>query len=287
MDVSIIIVNYNTCNLTRNCLKSVFEQTKDIDFEVIISDNGSKDGSIEIIKTEFPQVILIENNANIGFGAANNRGLKIAKGKYILYLNSDTILLNNAVKYFFDSWENSPNKDKIGALGGNLLDDKGNVIHSGAHLPTAKNELSNFFRCILSSVGLKKIFLKFGWKRKTYSHYIGEIGYVTGADLFMLNNDDAKYDENYFMYYEESDLQFHLQKKGKKSFLLSTPKIIHLVGGSDKKDITKYDFTKKTSKYYWKSCVYYLKKNSNANITAFIINTLFRLICFIKKTKLK
>ena len=176
MDVSIIIVNYNTCDLTRNCLKSVFEQTKDIDFEVIVSDNGSKDGSIEMIKKEFPQVILIENNANLGFGAANNRGLKIAKGKYVFYLNSDTILLNNAVKCFFDYWENSPEKDTIGALGGNLLNEDGNVIHSGTDLPTAKSELYNFFRCILSSVGLKKIFLQFGWKKKTYSHYVGEIG---------------------------------------------------------------------------------------------------------------
>lgn len=83
MDVSIIIVNYNTKDLTCNCLKSVFEQTEDIDFEVIVSDNGSTDGSVEMIKTEFPQVVLIENRVNLGFGAANNRGLKLAKGKYI------------------------------------------------------------------------------------------------------------------------------------------------------------------------------------------------------------
>ena len=75
MDVSVIIVNFNTKELTGNCLRSVFEQTKDIDFEVIVSDNGSTDGSVEMIKTEFPQVVLIENNANLGFGAANNRGL--------------------------------------------------------------------------------------------------------------------------------------------------------------------------------------------------------------------
>lgn len=100
MDVSIIIVNYNTKELTRNCLRSIFDQTKDVDFEVIVSDNGSTDGSIEMIRAEFPQVILIENNANLGFGAANNRGLKIARGKYVFYLNSDTVLLNNAVKLF-------------------------------------------------------------------------------------------------------------------------------------------------------------------------------------------
>ena len=94
MDVSVIIVNYNTKVLTFNCLSSVFEMVKDIQFEVIVSDNGSTDGSIEMIKENFPQVILIENGENLGFGAANNRALKIAKGKYIFYLNSDTVLLN-------------------------------------------------------------------------------------------------------------------------------------------------------------------------------------------------
>ncbi|MBR4677204.1 MAG: glycosyltransferase family 2 protein [Bacteroidales bacterium] len=278
MDVSIILVNYNTCDLTRDCLKSVFAQTKDIDFEVIVSDNGSKDGSVEMITTEFPQVILIENNANLGFGAANNRGLKIAKGKYIFYLNSDTILLNNAVKLFFDYWEKSPEKDKIGALGGNLLNEKGEVIHSGGNLPIAKAELISFFTCILSSIGLKKLFFKFGGKAKIHSLYEGEIGYVIGADLFMLNDDNAKFDANYFMYYEESDLQFHLQQKGKKSFLISEPQIIHLEGGSDKKDNSKYDFSKKTSKYYWESCCYYLEKNLKAKFAAGIIKNWLRVI---------
>ena len=278
MDVSIIIVNYNTCALTRNCLKSVFEQTKDVDFEVIVSDNGSKDGSVEMIKKEFQQVILIENNANLGFGAANNRGLKIAKGKYIFYLNSDTILLNNAVKIFFDYWENSPEKDQIGALGGNLLNEKGEVIHSGGDLPTAKKELLAFFTCILSSIGLKKLFFKFGGTVKEYSLYEGKIGYVIGADLFMLNNDNAKFDTTYFMYYEESDLQFHLQQKGKKSFLISEPKIIHLEGGSDKKDNPKYDFSKKTSKYYWESCCYYLEKNLRAIFSARLIQNWLKVI---------
>ena len=97
IDVSVIIVNYNTKLLLQNCLDSVYSQTGDIFFEVIVSDNGSTDGSIEMVKVNFPNVILIENNTNLGFGTANNRGLKIAQGKYILYLNSDTVLKNNAV----------------------------------------------------------------------------------------------------------------------------------------------------------------------------------------------
>ena len=128
MQLSIIIVNYNTKSLLRNCLTSVYDLTSDITFEIIVSDNGSTDGSIEMLKTEFPQVILIENNANLGFGAANNRALDIAKGKYIFYLNSDTVLLNNACKIFYDYWESAQNKDSIGAIGANLLDKDNNVL---------------------------------------------------------------------------------------------------------------------------------------------------------------
>ena len=90
MDVSIIIVNYNTKDLIKNCINSIYKHTKDVDFEIIVSDNGSVDGSIEMIKSEFPNVILIENGSNLGFGTANNRGLAIAKGKYIFYLIQKT-----------------------------------------------------------------------------------------------------------------------------------------------------------------------------------------------------
>ena len=135
IDVSIIVVNYNTKELTRNCLKSVFERTDGISFEVIVSDNGSTDGSQEMIRAEFPEVVLIENDANIGFGAANNRALAVARGKYVFYLNSDTVLLNNAVKMFFDYWENSPAKESIGALGANLLDEDMNITHSWGRFP--------------------------------------------------------------------------------------------------------------------------------------------------------
>ena len=100
LDVSVRIVNYNTKDVIHNCLKSIYEHTKEITFEVIVSDNGSNDGSIEMIKLYFPQVVLIENNSNLGFGAANNRGFSLAKGKYIFYLNSDTMLNNNTVKFF-------------------------------------------------------------------------------------------------------------------------------------------------------------------------------------------
>lgn len=263
MDVSIIIVNYNTKELTRNCLKSVFEQTKNISFEVIVSDNGSNDGSIEMIKSEFPQVILIENNANLGFGAANNRGLKIAKGKYIFYLNSDTVLLNNAVKIFFDCWENSPEKENIGALGSMLLDKDGNFNISYGKLPVAKNELRYLTNCFLSSLYVKLIFSKFH-RVNIVTEYYGKTGYVMGADLFLKKNENAIFDEKYFMFYEESDMQFHLQLQKKYSFIIKGPKILHLEGGSDNRNKLIYNFRKLTSIYYWESCLFYLIKNLNA-----------------------
>ena len=263
MDVSVIIVNYNTIELTRNCLISVFEQTKDIDFEVIVSDNGSTDGSIEMIKNEFPNVVLIENKANLGFGAANNRGLKIAKGKYIFYLNSDTVLLNNAVKMFFDYWENAENKELIGALGAWLLKDN-QVIHSFGDFPTCRNIFGTFFRAIRSSLfgNLKKYRKTIKKNNNPDDFKTKEIyGYITGADLFVRNDPSAIFDERYFMYFEESDLQFNnFFRKGLKRIILTEPKIVHFEGGSDKKTY-KYDFKKMSAIFYWRSCLLYFRKN--------------------------
>ena len=238
LDVSIIIVNYNTKELTRNCLKSVFEQTKDIDFEVIVSDNGSTDGSIEMIRTEFPSVILIENNANLGFGAANNRGLDIAKGKYIFYLNSDTLLLNNAVKLFYDYWENAEDKDKLGALGCNLRDESGNYIHSFGTFPSYNGEIKVLWKQNLN-IFINEIlsFFHIPNLHKTHTttklEYFGEVDYITGADLFCKNNEYARFDEKFFLYFEETDLQYRMYLSGLKRLMISSPKIIHLTGQSN------------------------------------------------------
>ena len=239
MDVSIIIVNYNTAELIHNCLQSIYLQTKDISFEVIVSDNNSADGSVELIKTKFPEVILIENETNLGFGAANNRGVKIAKGKFIFFLNSDTILLNNAVKYFYDFWNEKSKNVNIGALGSWLLSNDSDVVHSWGEYPTFYS-CKHYLNRLAISVFLRK-FLFFKKKKccSTQTDVNGFLeigGYVTGADLFVLNNDDAYFDEDYFMYFEETDLQLnHFTKKGKKIFIIPGPKIIHLEGGSDKK----------------------------------------------------
>lgn len=248
VNVSIIIVNYNTKELTHNCLRSVFEQTKDIDFEVIVSDNGSSDGSVEMIRAEFPQVILIENNENLGFGTANNRGLKIAKGKYIFYLNSDTVLLNNAVKLFFDYFEENGEREKIGAVGCNLIDKNYEITHSFASFPCAKNIVFSYImRNIKFDVKQMLHFFNLDYtkykKNWIYQEYFGKVDYITGADLFLVNNDYAKFDERYFLYSEEVQLEYNLAKKDLNRLIIDGPKIMHLQGMSDEnfnEDLLKY-----------------------------------------------
>lgn len=121
MDVSIIIVNYNTRQLLANCLASIFKETRDVSYEVIVVDNASSDGSRDFICLLYPQVIWINSGENLGFGRANNLGVKNAKGEYLFFLNSDTILLNNAIKVFWEYVHMHAN-DRLGVIGGWLLD---------------------------------------------------------------------------------------------------------------------------------------------------------------------
>ncbi len=272
MDVSIIIVNYNTKNLLADCLNSIYEQTKDISFEVIVSDNGSKDGSIEMLKADFPQVILIENNANLGFGAANNRGLAIAKGKYIFYLNSDTILLNNAVKIFFDYWEENGEKENIGALGANLLNRNNEIIHSYGSFMKYGIELKNSLKALraTSIYTILSIFSKrfppLDIQDDRTQKYVGDVDYITGADLFLKNDDLALFDEHYFMYCEETDLQLKMAKAEKKRSLIDKPQIIHLSGGGNKKLSDKVRSLASFSSINFNiSRIYYFKKNGSSN----------------------
>lgn len=239
IDVSILIVNYNTKELIIDCINSIYKFTKDVSFEIIVSDNGSKDDSIKAISEKFPKVKLIDNGVNLGFGAANNRAVKIARGKYIFYLNSDTILLNNAIKYFFDYWE-SHKDDNLGALGANLLDRNGRIIHSWGCFPTLPQTTKRLLRRFLAQTfkGIKeRIFKKNSlYSVQTEPHYVGKVDYVTGADLFLLNNDDAYFDERYFLYYEETDLEYKLALKNKSRMIIDGPKIMHLLGGSENND---------------------------------------------------
>ena len=264
MQVSVVIVNFNTCDLLRNCLHSVFSQTKDIEFEVIVSDNGSVDGSVEMIRQEFPQVVLVENNANLGFGPANNRGVDVAKGEYIFYLNSDTLLFNNAIKIFYDYWK-SHEDENLGALGCNLVDAEKQISHSYGQFPTAFFLLKKMVLHVISFYA-KNVLKLLGANMRKFQklpineYMTGNVDYVTGADLFVKNDPRYLFDEDFFLYFEETDMQFRMMKDGLCRRIIEGPSIAHLVrGGAERPDdvllcgtfsliqseISKVRFTKK------------------------------------------
>jgi GT2 family glycosyltransferase len=267
LDVSVIIVSYNTIEMTKQCLHSIYLMTRDINFEVIVSDNGSTDGSVEIIKSEFQKVILIENRANLGFGAANNKALRIAQGKYIFYLNSDTLLLNNAVKKFFDFWETYPEQKKLGAIGANLLNEDREIIHSGGRFPTyvslCREQLTTLcVHFIKSIIKFGRLYLLFPEKSKctkSVKPIYGNIDYITGADLFMRNDENALFDERFFLYYEETDLELRLDEKGLKRLLIDGPQIVHLT----KKRKSGYPISGIANVYNQLSAIIYTEKNLN------------------------
>lgn len=257
MDVSIIIVNYNTLELTLQCIESVFKQTKDVDFEVILIDNASSDGSSDAIKRLSPQTIVIECNENLGFSRANNLGAEKAQGKYLLFLNSDTILLNNSIHVLFLFNEINSTKFKIGISGGILIDE--NRLETGSFGPLPSKIL-----VLKSILGLLPRFTKMSPKETMYFHTNGhlEVGYVTGADMFISKSifkDIGGFDANIFMYYEETDLQLRLKNANYHNFVINGTQIIHLEGAS----LSQVNFNNKKRLIVTKSMFYHFRKHSN------------------------
>lgn len=234
-DVSIIIVSYNTADLTVSCIESIFSRTEQLRFEVIVVDNGSTDNTVQRIKEQFKKVRIIETGRNLGFGKANNIGLKEARGNYILFLNSDTVLLNNAVKAFFDYFE-MHGQENLGAIGSLLLDRDKKTTHSYGRFPTylglCREQLYintvNGIKWLCTLFHLEKLYLKLKPKRVVQSQaYYGDVDYITGADLFVRNNRDAFFDPDYFMYSEEADLEKKLAEKNLRRVIIPGPRIIH------------------------------------------------------------
>lgn len=274
IDASVIVVSFNTCDLLRDCLHSVYEQTEGVSFEVIVSDNGSADGSVEMVKREFPQAVLVENRANLGFGTANNRGLDVARGEFVFYLNSDTLLKNNAIKCFLDFWKDHESEN-LGALGCNLIDAEGQWTESYNRFPQGRK----IFMAGLHHVAafyvkniMKLLRLDFS-KLRPIPHYervVGNVDYVVGADLFVRNTPDARFDENFFLYYEETDLQWRMAKKGLKRAIIDGPSVVHLIrGGRGRQDdVARYgSFSMIQSEI---SKVYYTKKNISRILPFFL-----------------
>lgn len=266
-DVSIIIVNYNTLDVTLNCIDSIFRHTKKLDFEVIVVDNASTDGSAEVLSKD-SRIRFVKSDVNRGFGNANNLGYQFASGKYIFLLNSDTLLLNNAIKFLYDAFETLPNGD-VACLGCILLAKNGmEKIHSYGEFPS----LSNMF------LSLCRTYLRLSQKKKRIGSVPFYVDYITGADLFIKKSLIDKlgfFDTDFFMYYEETELQYRYNKAGYKSMIIPTgPQIIHLEGGSS----AVSGLQNKRPKYwsmYFHGMFTYMRKRYNI-----ILYLFFRLLAF-------
>ncbi len=246
MDISFVIVNWNTKNLLLDCLKSIYETVKDISFEIFVVDNASTDGSVEALAKKYPDVIIIRNSKNLGFAKANNKAFKIMKGRYALLLNTDTVLMPGAVKELFDFMES----DKDAAIAcGQLLNPDGSKQNSIANFPS----LLTF---VLNEAILRILFPeKFPSKLKNYKNPI-EIDSGIGACLIVRKSamdEVGFFDESYFFFFEETDWALRMKKAGWKIFFVPSAKIIHKQGQSVGHNL-------KSRKLFYTSRYIYLKK---------------------------
>lgn len=231
-DLSIVIVNWNTIGILRDCLKSVFDNLGSRETEVIVVDNASTDGSPAMVESEFPAVSLIKNKDNRGFAAANNQGFEIAKGRHILLLNSDTIVhgdvLDKSVQYMDDHPD-------IGAFSCRVLNPDGTMQPNTSQFPSLLNLvilLTGLWR--LKSIPFFDRYRMLNWDRLDARN----VEVVAGC--YMMVNAKAlaeigPLDENFFFFGEETDWCVRFREAGWRVHCAPVGEITHLGGGSAKK----------------------------------------------------
>ena len=270
MTLSIVIVNYNVKDLLRDCLVSLQLATQNIDAEIFVVDNNSSDESCQMVSNEFKDVILIKNNKNVGFSKANNQAINLAKGKYILILNPDTIVYPNVLDYCLKFVNKTKN---CGAIGVKM------VNKEGRFLPESKRSFPSPIVSFYRLVGLSRIFNKSPKFNKYYLSHLNKdknhiVDTLAGAFMFIEKAilDKVGYlDEQFFMYGEDIDLSYRIQKEGYNNYYLGEVKILHYKGESTNKRDYKYIYVfygamKIFSKKHFKN---YLLYNLAINILIF------------------
>lgn len=253
MDLSIVIVNYNTKDLLKQTIESVINNTKGIEYEIWVVDNSSKDGSVEMVQEEFKNVKLIASKENLGFPKGNNVAIRKATGRYILLLNSDTKVigdnLQNCVSYMDQHKE-------IGALGCKVELPDGTLDHACKRgFPTPEASLYYFLK--LNKIMKNK--RKYGAYTASYlgEDEVGEVDALMGAFMMIPRTVIDKIgmlDEEFFMYGEDIDWCYRIKEAGYKIMYYPKEKIIHYKGSSSKKKKAKttYEFHRAMILFYRK-----------------------------------
>lgn len=230
IDVSVCIASWNNCLLLRDCLQSVYNTLSDMSHEVIVVDNGSQDGTFEMLATEFPSCVVIRNQENLGFTAAYNQAMQTAAGKYLLILNNDTILHPQSVQRMI---EFSERDSRVGVVGCRLILPDGSVQRSCHHFPS-------LVRTLFDSFYLNRLFPRsriFGAAQMTYWDYADtrEVDWLAAAAWLVKRDviDSIGYfDEYLFAFGEDRDWCYRCWQAGWKVVFLHTATITHLHGMS-------------------------------------------------------
>lgn len=225
MDLSIIVVNHNTRELLLHCLNSVYHTLAGLPFELLVVDNRSSDGSAQAVRDRFPEAILIESGVNLGFAKANNLAMKQARGRYLLFLNSDAAVEPGAVKALIDFMEAVP---EASLACGQLLNKDGSKQNSFSNFPTFATELLN--------KGLLRLLFprKYPSKRQDFLQPV-QVEAVIGA-FFMARREAVEQvglmDEDYFLFLEETDWSLRIRKAGWGVYFVPTARAYHFQGGT-------------------------------------------------------
>ncbi len=240
MKVSIIIVNYNVRHFLQVCLDAVSRAPKSMEAEIIVVDNHSADDSIEMVRSIFPEVILLENETNLGFSKANNQGVAIAKGDYILFLNPDTVMPEDFFSEMIPYMDAHP---EAGAIGPRLIDGK------GAYAPDGKKGFPTLSVALYKTTGINKIFPRSAFFNRYYAMHIGEhetaaVDVLSGCCMMVrrsvITELGGAFDEAFFMYCEDVDLCFRIQQAGYQNIYFPAATLIHYKGESTRKNSFAY-----------------------------------------------
>ncbi len=267
MQLSVIIVNYNVKYFLEQCLYSVQKACSHVEAEIIVADNNSTDGSRDFLAPLFPKVNFIWNSSNVGFAKANNQAVVKAKGDVILFLNPDTIVPEDCFEKCISFFKSN---DRIGALGIKMIDGAGNFLkESKRAFPsplTSLIKLAGFANLFPRSKSFTKYHL--GHLSENENH---EVDVLAGAFIMIPRNilqEIGNFDERFFMYGEDVDLSFRIQKAGYKNYYFSESTIIHFKGESTKRGSMNY------VRLFYKAMSLFVKKHysgSKAGIFIFFI----------------
>lgn len=265
MDVSIIIINYKTFLLTQQCIDSILHHTKGVTFEIILVENGTDEFNQENTARWGNKVNLIESKDNLGFAGGNNLGIKFAKGKYILLLNSDTYLTEDSVSKSFHFMQEQPG---VGALTARLIYPDGRPQSVAQRFPSIKYSLIELLRIqkLLSRRKAGKMLLGSFFEHNETT----EADWIWGA-FFMMKSEiipklpNGKLDDSYFMYWEDVQWCMDIKKLGYRVFFFADTTVVHIQEGSsgkknDMMEKNKVVFFKKNYSYFETGIIKILNK---------------------------